>query len=241
MPPGEQHVDAPRCCLPESDRLVDDSGHPPGERSSVASPISIPVCPVPVAPVPSCTTVGIASGASVEPHSCALPMSADCGGRHGSHADDLRADASAFCPAIPSRAPVLPSKQSGGSNFINVKAAAKWVPPTMVDDASPATPRKFTLCDVLRSKRVHNVRKAPPGIVAALMRDTGCVDAKVNMPLRGKTSAQVRRDLRRRLAESLAAKKHEAAFAKQFGPASHPRSDEIERLVTAFPAWHSID
>ena len=124
---------------------------------------------------------------------------------HGCHGGGLQnAGASSRSPAIPSRAPALSSSQSGSSSSSSKNSLCSkmesWVQPTMVEGASTSAPRRFSVQDVVKSKRLYNVRRAPQGVVDKLMQDTHCASAAVHVPLQGKTSAQVRRELRQKLA-----------------------------------------
>ena len=108
----------------------------------------------------------------------------------------------------------------------------------MVDFSAPLV-RCFEVEDVLAaSSSAYNVRSAP-GYVASRMQElvsAECGAQTAHLPLRRKSFSQVRRELRKALAQSLAAKKFEAAFAKECALDARPRADEIERMVATFPA-----
>ena len=61
------------------------------------------------------------------------------------------------------------------------------------------------------------------------------------MELKSKTIPAIRRELRAKLAKSLASKRKEKAFAKMCGCQDRPRADELEKLVAAYPAFEKID
>lgn len=105
-------------------------------------------------------------------------------------------------------------------------------------DSGAQLKRDFSVEDVLSaSKHVYNVRQAPED-VARHMRtlvSSECGAQAADVKLQGKTFSQVRRELRKALARSLASRQMEAAFAKDCGLFDRPRADDIERMVASFP------
>ena len=109
----------------------------------------------------------------------------------------------------------------------------------MVASAFPAVARSFSVEDLLKSnKHVYNVRRAPEAVVQQLKTQCGCSNANADLPLKEKSLYQVRKDLRRRLAESLASGRREVAFAKQF---SFDDGRRAERMVFSYPTFEAID
>ena len=106
----------------------------------------------------------------------------------------------------------------------------------MVRAASRAEKRTFTVEEMLRESSAYNVRKAPQWVAERLFKSKGkCSSAKVHADLKHKTFAHIRRELNKKLAASLAARKHEAAFAKACAVDSRPRADELEKMIKSFP------
>ena len=69
----------------------------------------------------------------------------------------------------------------------------------MVDTASPAPERTFSVREVLRKSRCYNVRKVAAAEAAKLVGLNTCSSAHVHVALRGKTSVQIRRELNKKL------------------------------------------
>ena len=113
----------------------------------------------------------------------------------------------------------------------------------MVADYERAKKREFTVQQMLRAnKHVYNVRKAPADVEKKLMEQAGdCSDVNASVNLQAKTVSAIRRELRARLAESLAANKKEKAFAKMSLFDDRPRADELERLVVEYSNLHRVD
>ena len=116
-----------------------------------------------------------------------------------------------------------------------------WVQPGMVLHAVPAPKRTFSIGQMLKQGGCYNVRKAGKEVTEMLLDTFECSAAEVQIPLQGKTSVQVRRELNVALANSLAHGKGELAFAKKCGVTQAPRADDIEAMVEAFPNKESID
>ena len=115
---------------------------------------------------------------------------------------------------------------------------------SMVSGATPAPECPFSVEEMLLSspRHVYNVRRAPDHITRALVKQAGaCSHVNASVRLRYQTIAQIRRDLRSNLAESLASHRHEFAFDKQFAFDDRPRADELEKLVASFPTLHTVD
>lgn len=122
------------------------------------------------------------------------------------------------------------------------KARKRFIPPRMVAGVRKAAPRKFTIKKMLRkNKFVYNVRKASKEIVRILMSQTSCSNADLEFPLKGKTCARIRKELRKSLAKALSSHADRVAFAKDLGTDDRPRADELEKMVAAFPGLDQID
>ena len=118
----------------------------------------------------------------------------------------------------------------------------RFVPPRMVAGVRKAAPRKFSVKQMLRkNKFVYNVRKASEEVVKILMQQTQCSNAELEFELKGKTCAQIRRELRKSLAEALRSHADKLAFAKELGTDARPRADELEKMVAAFPGLDQIN
>ena len=119
----------------------------------------------------------------------------------------------------------------------------RFVPPRMVAGIRRAAPRKFSVKKMLRkNKFVYNVRKAPADVVERLMQQTQCSNVDLeDFELKGKSCSQIRRELRKSLAEALMAHADKVAFAKEIGTDGRPRADELERMVASFPGLDEID
>ena len=113
----------------------------------------------------------------------------------------------------------------------------------MVSDWGQARKREFTVRQMLKAnKHVFNVRRASPEVAKRLKEEAGqCSNVTASFDLKKKTIPAIRKELRKRLAESLAAHKKEKAFSKVYGCDTRPRADELEKLVAAYPAWDQID
>ena len=89
---------------------------------------------------------------------------------------------------------------------------------------------------------VYNVRHPRREVVKELMKDAGeCSNVIASVRLKNMTTPAIRRQLRKRLAESLAAKRKERAFAKVSMFDDRPRVDELEKLVAGYPALSQVD
>ena len=119
----------------------------------------------------------------------------------------------------------------------------RFVPPRMVAGVRKALPRRFSVKKLLRKNRfVYNIRKASKEIVERLMRQTQCSNADLEgFELKGKTCAQIRRELRKSLAEALQSHAEKLAFEKELGMDGRPRADELEKMVASFPGLDKID
>ena len=113
----------------------------------------------------------------------------------------------------------------------------------MVSGYERARKREFTVRQMLqRNKHVYNVRRAPPEVAEKLKEQSGqCSHVNASVELKNKTIPAIRRELRKKLAESLASKRKEKAFAKMCGCDDRPRADDLERLAAAYPALDQID
>ena len=68
-----------------------------------------------------------------------------------------------------------------------------------------------------------------------------CANVSAKVPLIGRSTLSVQRELRSKLAASLAAGLHDKAFAKDCGHVEAPRVDELEELIASFPNKKDID
>ena len=74
------------------------------------------------------------------------------------------------------------------------------------------------------------------------MKESGqCSNVNASVKLQHKSIPAIRKELRKKLAESLASGRKEKAFEKVYGCDGRPRADELERLVAAYQAWDKID
>ena len=135
------------------------------------------------------------------------------------------------------------SKPSAPSDEFSSSARKRFVHPRMVAGVREALPRKFSVKQMLRkNKFVYNVRKAADEIVERLMKQTQCSNVDLDdFELKGKTCSQIRRKLRKSLAEALQSHADKVAFAKDLGTDDRPRADELERMVASFPGLDRID
>ena len=140
------------------------------------------------------------------------------------------------------------SVQAGGScdvqeraNYVNDKPTIH--PPNMVGEFSKAKERGFTVKQMLEKNRfVYNVRPPREEVVKELMKDAGsCSNVNASVRLKNMTTPAIRRQLRKKLAESLAGNRRERAFAKATMYDNRPRADELERLVAEYPALSQVD
>ena len=128
------------------------------------------------------------------------------------------------------------------SEELSSLARKRFVPPRMVAGARKAAPRKFSVKKLLRKNRyVYNVRKASKEIIERLMSQTQCSSADLDFVLKGKTCAQIRKELRKALAEALQTHADKRAFEKELGMDGRPRADELEKMVAEFPGLDQID
>ena len=136
--------------------------------------------------------------------------------------------------------------QAGGTCGAHERAQYvnnKPIHPRMVDGYSQAKERGFTVRDMLQKNMfVYNVRHPRREVVKELMKDAGeCSNVIASVRLKNMTTPAIRRQLRKRLAESLAAKRKERAFAKVSMFDDRPRVDELEKLVAGYPALSQVD
>ena len=113
----------------------------------------------------------------------------------------------------------------------------------MVSSWEQARKREFSVRQMLKAnKHVYNVRKASPEVASKLKEQAGkCSNVNASVDLKKKSIPAIRKELRKKLAESLAANRKERAFAKMCGCHDRPRADELEKLVAAYPAMEKID
>ena len=105
----------------------------------------------------------------------------------------------------------------------------------MVASWSRNETRRFNIRHLRYSKGVYNWRRASPTVTQAMKKLVRCANVSADVPLVGRSTINVQRELRRKLAESLAAGCRDAAFAKDCGHTDLPRVDELEKLISAFP------
>ena len=144
-------------------------------------------------------------------------------------------------------------QQAGGSccaakavSYVRVErhgigASRAGRPEDMVLNWSKGRRRKFNIRQLQMSKGVYNWRRASPEVEAAMWKLSQCSSVRAELPLKGRSLMSVQRELRSRLAESLAAGLHDKAFAKDCGHTDVPRVDELERLIDAFPGKQQVD
>ena len=113
--------------------------------------------------------------------------------------------------------------------------------PTMVTQWAPAKTRSFPVSRLKKSRGVYNWRPAPSAVVEYMLATVQCVNACAQVPLLGKSSLSIRAELRDHLHASLSAHKHEKAFNKCCGISLCPRVDDLEGLMSAFPARHQVE
>ena len=87
----------------------------------------------------------------------------------------------------------------------------------MVQSWSEDMSRGFTVQDLQRSKGVYNWRQVSANVRAVMQLLTYCANVCTDVPLAGRSTISVKRELRAKLAESLATGKREKAFAKAVG------------------------
>ena len=114
-------------------------------------------------------------------------------------------------------------------------------PEAMISSWSIGKRRRFKVQDLKRSKGVYNWRKASAEVIQCMLKLATCTNVSAHVPLVGRSTISVQRELRSRLAESLAAGRHDKAFAKDCGHVEAPRVDELEKLVFTFPNKQDID
>ena len=137
--------------------------------------------------------------------------------------------------------------QAGGTCGVFEKAQyvnSKLIrPPGMVGEYSQAKERGYTVGQLLKKNQfVYNVRRPSDSVVQELMKDAGaCSNVNASVRLKSMTTQAIRRELRKKLAESLAANRKERAFAKLSMFSDRPRADELERMVAAYPALSKVD
>ena len=120
----------------------------------------------------------------------------------------------------------------------NVVDAVPFSP--MVAQARVATKISTPLHQLLRTRGIYNVRKAPPAVAQALLGSHKCSATEAVFNLVGENSMQVRRKLNKQLAFELANGTHGAAFTALYGLQDCPRADDIEAMIDSFPAWDNI-
>lgn len=127
-------------------------------------------------------------------------------------------------------------QQAGGSCCVHSERDTPS-DPGMVSNYEQAQQREFTVRHMLKKNRyVYNIREAPEEVMKMLVRQSGkCSNLNASVELSRKSIPAIRRELRKRLANALAAGTKEKAFAKQCGGDNRPRADELERLVAAYP------
>ena len=121
------------------------------------------------------------------------------------------------------------------------KNSVKQLPQAMVQSWSQGISRGFTVQDLQRSKGVYNWRPVSAAVRSAMRPYAYCANVCTKVPLAGRSTMSVQRELRTKLAESLATGKREKAFAKECAWADVPRVDELERLMASFPNKECID
>lgn len=113
--------------------------------------------------------------------------------------------------------------------------------PAMVSKWTKPKFRGFAASKLRQAKGVYNWRRASPAVMQAMLMFAQCVQACADVPLEGRSSVSVKRELRDRLVRSLSEGKKEKAFAKQCGCSAAPRVDELEELLRSYPGWDSVD
>ena len=114
-------------------------------------------------------------------------------------------------------------------------------PESMVASWSRNETRRFNIKQLRYSKGVYNWRRAPPTVRRAMKKLVQCANVSADIPLVGRSTINVQRELRQKLAQSLAAGRCDAAFAKDCGHTDLPRVDELEKLMSAFPNKEDVD
>ena len=93
-----------------------------------------------------------------------------------------------------------------------------------------------------KNRFVYNVRPPRKEVVQELMKDAGaCSNVNASVRLKNMTTQAIRRELRKKLAASLAENRKERAFAKVSMFKDRPRADELERLAAEYPALSQVD
>ena len=111
----------------------------------------------------------------------------------------------------------------------------------MVRRVRKAKPRSFPARRMKRARGVYNWRKTSPDVMRHLLALLQCVNVIADVPLAGRSSVQLRSELRSRLARSLAQGEKEKAFAKACGFSDKPKANDPEAMMNAFPGLDRID
>ena len=114
-------------------------------------------------------------------------------------------------------------------------------PQEMVRSWFPGRPRQFNVRQLQRSKGVYNWRQASPEVATAMQTFAHCSNVSADIPLVGRSTVNVKRELRAKLAASLASGERERAFAKSCAWTDAPRVDNLEALMDSFPDKEAID
>lgn len=167
------------------------------------------------------------------------PQVTRAGGSRGAHrACDVKVK---VCVEKLVSATLAKASQCAASTDVKCGGSSTFVAPQMLEATRPVPPSTFRLESLLKTRGVYNARKASAPVLEAMLRDVDCSPAFASFDLIGRNSAQVRRDLNRRLAKELADGTHGAAFANLCDYESCPRADDIEGMVSAYPAMESVD
>ena len=97
------------------------------------------------------------------------------------------------------------------------------------------------LSTLLKARGVYNVRKAPAAVLKSMMSHAHCRPDAVQFTLHGKNSMQIRTELRKQLAQELAAGTHGLAFGELHGVDGRPRADDLEAMIASFPGYDRVD
>ena len=140
---------------------------------------------------------------------------------------------------------VVPPSPSGGvkkvhSNKCACKAAAA-PGSSMFHRTIEAPVAPVKLETLLKARGVYNVRKAPPAVLKSMMSQARCRADAVQFTLHGRNSMQLRTELRKQLAQELAAGTHGLAFADLPENFDRPRADDLEGMIAAFPGFDRVN
>ena len=112
--------------------------------------------------------------------------------------------------------------------------------PGMVSKWKRSPKRQFAVGRLKYSRGVYNWKRASPHVIACMLAMTQCVSVHADVPLVGKSTVSIKAELRKKLAQSLAAGGDAKAFEKPEGYSFAPRVDDLEALIHSFPAKDAI-